>query len=189
MKDWSEYYEITKNKPPSKILVKALGYVKNKDKAIDIGGGALKDTRYLLEQGFEVTVIDNSELMIRESEKIKSDKLYCFISTFADFNFPKNEFDIASATYSLPFNPPDAFYKIFKRIKQSLVKEGIFCGQLFGIRDKWSGRTKMTFHTKEQVKELLSDMRTISFTEEEVDKKMVNGVLKHWHIFHFISKK
>ena len=59
-KDWSKYFNNTKNRPPSRLLVKALEYVENKKNAIDIGGGALKDAKYLLEQGFNVTVIDSS---------------------------------------------------------------------------------------------------------------------------------
>ena len=188
-RDWAEYYEITKNKPPSKLLIKALAHVKNKGKAIDVGGGPLKDTRYLLEQGFDVTVVDKSDLMVKEAETIKSDKLHCFVSAFADFDFPKNEYDIASAMYSLPFNPPEGFGVVFAKIKQSLVKDGIFCGQCFGIRDEWNTNPKMTFHSKEQVEKLLSDMEVILFDEEEKDDKTANGTPKHWHIFHFIAKK
>lgn len=188
-KDWQEYYEITKNKPPTKLLIKALDYVANKGRAIDIGGGALKDTRFLLEQGFDVTVVDKSDLMAKEAEAVKSDKLHYFISSFADFNFPKSEYDIASAMYSLPFNPPESFETVFKNIKDSLVKGGVFCGQCFGVKDEWSANQKMTFHTKEQVENLLSDMEVILLDEEEKDDKTANGTPKHWHVFHFIAKK
>lgn len=188
-KDWSEYYKITGNKPPSKLLIKAIKYVKNKNKAVDIGGGVLKDTKYFLEQGFDVTVIDSSELMAREAKKIKSDKLYYFVSSFANFNFLKDEFDIASAMYALPFNPPDTFDEVFYKIKKSILKEGIFCGQLFGVRDEWRNRAEMTFHTKKEAEKLLSDMEIIYFKEEEKNDVTANGTPKHWHIFHFIARK
>ena len=188
-KDWQEYYEITKGRPPSRLLIEALGYVINKGKAIDIGGGALKDTRYLLEQGFDVTVVDKADLMAKEAEAIKSNKLHCFVSSFADFDFPKNEYDIASAMYSLPFNPPENFDTVFTKIKKSLVKGGIFCGQCFGVSDGWSANPKMTFHTKEQVEKLLSDTEVILLDEEEKDDKTASGTPKHWHVFHFIAKK
>ncbi|MDO8512037.1 MAG: DUF3850 domain-containing protein [bacterium] len=188
-KDWSEYFRITGNNPPSKLLVKSLGYVAQKSKAIDVGGGALKDTRYLLEQGFDVTVVDKSDLITKEAEAIKSDNLHYFVSSFEDFDFPKNEYDIASAMYALPFNPPESFDVVFAKIKGSLVKGGIFCGQFFGVHDEWSNDKKMTFHTKEQVEKLLSDMEVILFDEEEKDDKTANGTSKHWHIFHFIVRK
>ena len=188
-KDWTNYFKITKYNPPSKLLIEAINLVKNKGKAIDIGGGALKDTRFLLEQGFDVTVVDKEKLMAKEANLIKSDKLHYVVSSFADFNFSKNTFDIASAMYSLPFNPPETFNSVFNKIKKSLVKEGIFCGQLFGIHDEWSINPKMTFHTKKQAEKLLSDMEIIYFNEEEKDDKTANGTPKHWHIFHFITKK
>ncbi len=188
-KEWVEFYEFSKNQPPSKLLVKALGYVAHKDKAIDIGGGALKDARYLLDKGFDVTVLDKSDLMAKEAEAIQSKKLHYFISAFADFDFSKNEYNVASAMYSLPFNPPESFDTVFSRIEHALVRGGIFCGQLFGMRDEWSANHKMTFHTREQVERLLSDMEVISLEEIERDNILSNGIPKHWHVFDIIAKK
>ncbi|OGZ63861.1 MAG: hypothetical protein A3A98_01060 [Candidatus Staskawiczbacteria bacterium RIFCSPLOWO2_01_FULL_40_39] len=188
-KDWSEYYELTKNKPPSKLLIKALSYVKNKGKAVDIGGGGLKDTRYLLAEGFDVAVIDSSELMAKEAEKITSDKLHYFVVSFDRFNFPESTFNIANAQFSLSFNPPATFDDVFRNIKNSLVEGGIFCGQLFGVRDEWKDKPNMIFHTKEQVGKLFSDMEIIYFREEEKDDKTANGTPKHWHVFHIIARR
>ncbi len=92
-KDWSDYYKATKAKPPRPLLVKALGFVKNKGKAIDLGGGALNDSKYLLDQGFDVTVIDKSPLMEQEAKDIPNNKLHAFTFAFEDFNFPKAEYE------------------------------------------------------------------------------------------------
>lgn len=188
MRDLNKFYKITKNKPPSELLVKALKYVTRKDKALDIGAGALKDTHYLLKLGFTVTAIDKSCLMAKEAELIKSDKFHYFISSFVDFDFFKNKYDIVSAMYSLPFNSPDNFDVVLKKIKQSLVSGGIFCGQFFGVNDEWNTNSKMTFHTEEQIKELFTDMKILLLDEEEKDGKTALGTQKHWHIFHIIAK-
>jgi SAM-dependent methyltransferase len=188
-KDWSEYYKVTKAKPPRPLLVKALAFVTNKGKAIDIGGGALNDTRYLLDQGFEVTVIDKSPLMEQEAKNIKNEKLLAFTSAFEDFNFPQNEFDLVSAMFALPFINPDHFSTVFAKIKDSLKTGGVFCGQFFGDRDEWKTNHDMTFHTKEQAHELLKDMESISFAEDEKDDKTAKGDMKHWHVFHIIARK
>ena len=187
--EWAEFYDLTKNSPPSELLVQALAHVKNKGKAIDIGGGALKDTRYLLAQGFDVTVIDKSELMAKEAQAISSHRFYYFVSAFANFDFPKNTYDLASAMYSLPFNPSHSFKAVFAKIKTSLAKDGIFCGQCFGLHDEWSTNPNLTFHSKEQVEKLLSDLEVILLDEEEKDDKTANGTPKHWHVFHFIARK
>ncbi|MEI8249040.1 MAG: class I SAM-dependent methyltransferase [Candidatus Taylorbacteria bacterium] len=188
-KDWSDYYKVTKAKPPRPLLVKALEYVANRDKAIDLGGGALNDTKYLLEQGFDVTVIDKSPLMEQEAKNISSDKLHTFTTSFEDFKFPKAEYDLASAMFALPFTVPDHFTKVFEEIKSSLKKGGVFCGQLFGDRDEWKMNSNMTFHTKEQAQELLGNLEVISFKEDEKDDRTAKGDMKHWHMFHFIAKK
>lgn len=188
-KDWSEYYEITKSKPPTKLLVKALEYVPEKDKAIDIGAGALKDARYLLEQGFDVTAIDKSPLMEQEAKALDNDNLHAFTTSFEDFNFHKNEYDIASSMFALPFTAPEHFEKVFNEIKLSLKKGGIFCGQFFGINDEWSKNPKMTFHTEEQVRDLFVDFEILSLKEIEEDGTTANGTPKHWHVFHVIARK
>jgi cyclopropane fatty-acyl-phospholipid synthase-like methyltransferase len=188
-KGWGEYYQITKAKPPRKLLVEALEYVVKKDKAIDIGAGALRDTKYLLERGFDVTAVDQSPLIVEMATEISSDKLHAIVSSYADLAFPKEAFDLASAMYALPFNPPESFDEMFKRVKGSLVKGGIFCGQLFGDHDEWKDNSKMTFHTSKEAKELFSDMEMIKFEEKEEDDFTANGTAKHWHFFNIIARK
>jgi SAM-dependent methyltransferase len=188
-KDWSDYYKATKAKPPRPLLVKALEYVSNKDKAIDIGGGALNDTRYLLDQGFDVITIDKSPLVEDKAKNIPSDKLHAYTTSFEDFDFPKEEYNLASAMFALPFTAPEHFGKVFSKIKDSLKMGGIFCGQFFGDRDEWKTNLNMTFHTKEQAQELLNGLKIISFKEDEKDDKTATGGIKHWHVFHVIARK
>jgi len=186
-KEWSEYYDITRAKPPRELLIKAVAFVANKGKALDIGGGALRDTRYLLEQGFDVTVIDKSPLMEAEAKRIGNSNLHPITVAFEEFEFPISEYDLVSAMYALPFCSPAHFESLMKGIKASLKPGGIFCGQLFGDRDGWASDPKMTFHSREQAEKLLSDMEVISFKEDENDDKTAKGEAKHWHVFHFIA--
>lgn len=187
--DWSEYYAITKSKPPSRLLATALGYVQNRRHAIDIGGGALKNTRYLLQEGFEVTVVDSSSLMKQEADTIDSDKLHPYTSTFETFTFEANKYDIAVAMSSLPFIAPKDFNEVWQSIKHSLAPQGIFCGNFFGINDDWANNTEMTFHRKAQVEQLLSDFTIHSFEEVDQDATTADGTPKHWHLFNVIAQK
>ena len=188
-KDWSEFYEITRSKPPRDLLVQALKYVSQKGKVVDIGGGALRDTRHLLKEGFDVVVIDKSPLVADEAKSIANERLHVHITAFEDFIFPADTYVLASAMYALPFCEPRHFCELIRKIKSSLQPGGIFCGQLFGDRDEWSNNAKMTFHTIDKAKELLSDMEIISFNEEEKDDTAGKGETKHWHVFHFIARK
>lgn len=185
-KNWDEYYELTGNKPHSQLLETAVGFINSRNKAIDIGAGALHDTKYLIELGFETTAIDSSLSMLKLSDNLNAN---FWITSFDIFNFGLNEYDIASAMYALPFNPPETFDLVFSRIKNGLVKGGIFCGQFFGINDSLSSDKTMTFHSLDQVKYLLDDMETLFFKEKDGAGATASGLERHWHVFHVIAKK
>lgn len=189
MFDWNQYVKQTKEKKPRQLLCDALSFVKNKDVALDLGAGALNDSKYLLEQGFlkviAVDQIENKEILSNISDK----RLLFKKEDIRDFSFSQDEFDLINAQFVLFFLNKESIKKIFFEIKKALSEDGIFVGQLLGLRDSWSNILGVTLLTKEEVEELLSDFEVIHFLEEENDKEVVDGGLKHWHIFHFIVKK
>lgn len=187
--NWRDYHDQTKNKPPNSLLLQALEFVIHKQKALDLGDGSLRDARYFLDEGFEVMVVDQEPQMMQYAETLHAEKLRCVVSSFADFDFPEETFDIASAMYALPFNPPDTFDRVMQNIKASLVKGGIFCGHFFGVRDEWSTNPDMTFHTKAQIADIFADMELIQCEEEEKDRLLADGTPKHWHLFYVIARK
>jgi tellurite methyltransferase len=188
-RDWPEYYKATKTRPPRPLLIEALTYATNKNKAIDLGGGALTDTKYLLEQNFDVTVVDKNPLVQIEAKHIGDSRLHVTTSSFEEFDFPYEHYDIACAMFALPFVAPAQFHSVFERMKGSLKKNGIFCGHLLGDRDGWNTNSTMTFHTRVQAERVFRDMEIISFKEEENDIPAATGEPKHWHIFHIIARK
>jgi SAM-dependent methyltransferase len=188
--NWQEYYKQTKEDPPRESLVRAMELVEEKEEALDLGAGALNDTKYLLEEGFQKVIAIDREPSVKElGQEINSEKLEIVISSFESFEFPENTFDLINAQYSLPFIPPESFNEVFKKIKSSLKTGGIFVGQLFGERDEWRDNPLMTFHTSEEVKGLLSGVEVIDLREEEKDGETASGVMKHWHIFHITARK
>ena len=61
MTDWLNYINVTRNKRPRQLLVQALPEVKERETALDLGSGALNDSRFLLSQGFaQVIAVDNA---------------------------------------------------------------------------------------------------------------------------------
>jgi SAM-dependent methyltransferase len=169
-------------------LQKAVGIVEHKADALDLGAGAGRDTVYLMSQGFHVTAVDREKSAIAILEVLPQGKLKLVQSAFVDFHF--ETYDIISAQFALPFNPQDTFNVVFTRIKQALRPSGIFTGQLFGIHDEWNKPgTDITFHSREQVEDLLSDLEIIHLREEEVDGTTADKTPKHWHVFHIIARK
>lgn len=183
--DWSPWYDITRAQPPSELLVEALSHVTGTGKVIDIGGGALKDTKYLLGKGFEVTVIDKSPLLEKEAAVLKNDLLHPVVTSFEDFHFPTNEYVLASAMQCLSYCEPAHFSRVITDIKSSLKEGGVFCGQMYDEYSEESKSLHKTYKTAEEIKEYLSDMESILFQEEETEE----GRTKHWRIYNFIARK
>lgn len=184
--NWKKYHQGTKDRIPSKLLVEALAYIKNKGKALDLGAGALVESKLLLSKNFEeVTAVD-----IVPFEKLDNPRFHFIESSFENFSFPKNKFDIVNANLALPFTKPESFNKVWLEMKDSIVKNGIFSGQLFGVNDGWNvDGSEMTFHTKTQVEELLSGFAIKKLEEIEKIAPLVSGGDKHWHIFAIIAEK
>ena len=127
--------------------------------------------------------------MARESVLQGKDRLEMVISSFEDFDFPENTFDLVNAQYSLPFTSPESFNEVFGKVKASLKSGGVLVGQLFGEKDGWRETPSMTFHTHDEVQQLLSDMKIINLEESEVDGRISDGSPKHWHVFQITARK
>lgn len=187
---WTEYFEQTKNQPPRSLLVEALKFVLEKDEAIDLGSGALNDSKYLLEQGFKhVAALDKEPVAKEIAEKLPKEKFTYIISDFETYSFPVNKFDLVNAQYALPFIKPEVFENVFHNIVASIKADGILVGQLFGNRDEWKNKENMNFHTLEEAKGMFLDLEILYFEEEEKEKPTAAGIMKHWHVFHFIARK
>src|ERR1700733_3592381 len=92
---WKDYFENTKGKPPRPLLVTALGFVKNREEALDLGSGALNDSAYLISEGFKhVTALDKTPVAQEIAEKFPKDVFKYVTASFEDFDFPKNTFDL-----------------------------------------------------------------------------------------------
>jgi SAM-dependent methyltransferase len=187
--DWEAFYRNTKESPPSPLLLKALAYARPTGKALDLGAGALKDAKHLLRQGFEVTALDIADSLPAMAAAVGSDKLQAVVSTFDAYDYPEGAYDVVTAMYALPFNPPDTFDATFARIKAALAPGGVLACQLFGPDDQWSADTTMTFHARAQVEALLADLETLQLDERQWDGKLASGEPKHWHVFDIIARK
>ncbi|MEI6345894.1 MAG: methyltransferase domain-containing protein [bacterium] len=188
---WKEYFERTKDSKPRPLLVKAVDLVVDKNEALDLGSGAFNDVRYLVSKGFKhITAVDSKPIAQGIIQNFPTEIVSYIISSFENFDFVENKYDLINAQYSLPFNPENTLERVFKSITSSLKDGGILTGQFFGTKDEWNVEGhKMNFQTREQAEKLLSGLEVIDFQEEEEDRKTAKGDMKHWHVFHFIIKK
>ncbi len=187
--EWVDFIKETKNRSPRQITKNALSWVKNKGQALDIGGGALNDTKSLLENGFKVDVVDIEDITLDISKEIKNNNLEVHIKPIEDYDFSIEKYDIIVANYVLPFINPKKIKSLMNNIFSSLKIDGIFCGIFFGNNDFYKNRSDTVFHTKNQVLNLFKNHEKLYFSE--VEKKCLNyrGNLEHCHSFEIIIKK
>jgi len=185
---WEDFYKITKDRPPWPLLVQAISLLRRKEYALDLGCGAGRDTRFLLDQGFKVTAVDNVSHAIALLANFPQGRLRAVQASFEAFEF--ETYDLINAHFALPFTSEDRFHEVFARIKHALNADGIFVGQFFGVNDEWNTPgNQMTFLTREQAEAELKDLRILEFREEDVDSHVADGTPKHWHVFHIIAQK
>jgi tellurite methyltransferase len=181
---------VTSGRPPRPILVDALKKVHHIGKALDIGAGALNETKYLLAQGFEVTAIDNEPRVAQAAKALNGAKLNFQPLSYQDFKFPNNHYDLVAALYALPFTPPKYFKKVVNSALGSVKPGGVFVGQLFGKEDEWNdGKTNINFVSKDGLINFFKNYDILSLDEEKGDGTTATGGRKFWHTFHIIAKK
>jgi SAM-dependent methyltransferase len=186
--DWESFYGVTKDSAPWPLLMRAAALAPAGGRALDLGAGAGRDTRYLLAQGFLVTAVDAEPSAVALLSALPQDRLRVVQSAFEDFAF--GTYDVISAQFALPFVPREHFADVFTRLKAALAPGGIFAGQFFGIHDQWNTPERaMTFLTRAEAEALLSDLETIELTEEDDDGHTADGSPKHWHVFHILARK
>ncbi|HVB75183.1 MAG TPA: class I SAM-dependent methyltransferase [Ktedonobacteraceae bacterium] len=188
--DWNEFYKHTRERPPWPRLMRAISLLAQKERALDLGCGAGRDTRYMLEQGLQVTAVDADAHAMAILATFPQERLRAVQSSFVDFVFER--YDLINAHYCLPFLARDQFYAVFGRARAALLPAGIFVGQFFGIHDEWNTPEragKMTFLTREEAMQALQGLEIVAFEEEDIDSVVADGSPKHWHVFHIIARK
>ena len=188
--DWAEFYKHTRERPPWPRMIRAVSLVTRKERTLDLGCGAGRDTRYLLDQGFQVTAVDADANSMAILATFPQERLYAVQSSFVDFAF--ESYDLINAHFCLPFLAREQFYTVVGKVREALNPEGIFVGQFFGVHDQWNTSERaavMTFLTREEAMQALQGLDVIEFEEEDVDSVVADGSPKHWHVFHIIARK
>ena len=108
---------------------------------------------------------------------------------FSAFEYPTDHYDLINAQFSLPFCAPQDFARVFEQVTQALKPGGVFVGQFFGTGDSWANTSRMTFHTRAEVEQLLAPYTTLALREEKEPGQTDLGEAKFWHIYNIIARK
>ena len=192
---WSGYYRANEGRPPRELFLDALGRFKSTGvqrplQAIELGSGDGTESLILLENGWHVLAIDSEvdaiERLISSARPEWSGMLDAKVARLEGLTLPQAEFIYAGL--SLPFCSPIAFSGLWTTIVEAVAPGGRFAGHLFGVRDSWATNSEMTFHSADEIDELLKDFEVEQLVEDERDGSSYSGP-KHWHIYHVIARK
>lgn len=191
MKNAFSYYEKTKNSNIPENLRMFMNMKVEPGICIDLGCGAGRDSIFLIKNGWKVIAIDkeDTEKMIRSSLQEEEQNYLEFIKQDFENNIILQSCNLLVANSSLSFCNRKNFDDLWKKIVDSISKDGYFVGNFFGINDSWANRPNMVFFTKEEVIKLFSSFEIINFKEVAKNGKTALGVEKHWHVFNVIAKK
>jgi tellurite methyltransferase len=189
---WKDFFDHTRSLPPSRLLRQAVRSVRSKSSALDLGSGGLKDSRFLLECGFEkVVALDVVLVAEAVAADFPRDRFTYLKSSFETFDFPVAAFDLINAQFSLPFTDPLRFNPVFERILHALRPAGVFVGQSFGDPDQWAGDSRISFHSATAAKSMRAENTALVYFSEEEDweGRVASGAPKHWHILNIIARR
>lgn len=191
MRNIDKYYESTRDSIANKNVREFIGLKIKPGNAIELGCGAGRDTRFLLDNGWNVLAIDREDVSNMITKNLDKDKLNRFRFQKQNFEDLKLEYNnLIVANFSLSFCNKDNFNEMWNKIKDSILPGEYFVGNFFGLNDEWAEiKYDMIFLSKENVLRLFSDFEIIDFKEVEKDMKTGLGEMKHWHIFDVVGRK
>lgn len=194
------HLEETKYWGPSNNTVFAIHEVNDyKRRALDLGCGSFRNSKFLLNCGFIIDAIDNDPRVKGYADNIIKSNIFCLrgkgkkifnlkIANYLNSDFGKEKYEVVIAENSLSFNRKRDVKRVISKIYVSLRSGGCFGGNLFGLNDYRYSKNNMSFYTKKEAELLLNKFKVKWFDEQEGDGKL-GGKDFHWHAFEFVVQK
>lgn len=140
---------------------------------LDCGCGSGRDTKYFLEQGYEVIAIDGSDELCKKARELTGIDVKNMY--FQDINF-ESQFDGVWACASLLHVPKEELAGVLDRIKTAIVPKGILYisfkyGEFVGERN---GRF-FTDLTEEEFNEIIASVGGFKVQETHVSRDVRPG--------------
>ncbi len=168
---WDGYYDVIGGEHSSALEKAVREYGKDKGYALDIGAGNLRDTKFLLHEGFKVTAVDPSPGSVAAAQKIDDPNFTMFQGFAGAYPFPENHFSIINAQQILFHFPKAKFDFIMEKIQSSLTSGGILCANFLGENDTWNSPEKnMTITPAKDLPEILKGFEIVYIKEHERDQ-------------------
>ncbi|MEU4422722.1 class I SAM-dependent methyltransferase [Actinoplanes sp. NPDC024001] len=158
--------------------------------AIDLGCGAGRETRALLDDGWHVLAIDSepgTEARLLRTVGGRHPALTVRTCGFENVSELPGA-DLVYAGYALPFQPRPSFEKLWTVIRSAVRPGGRAAVNVFGVHDSWAGDPTMTFLDGAEARALADGWEIEHWHEEDAPGPAFSGP-KHWHVFDLIARR
>ena len=185
MKKWDEYYKRAGEKPNQLVAGVLEENVSGRTASLDLGAGNLRDSKFLLEQGFSrVVAVDCSE----QSRDFAVDGIELHIEPIQTYGIEKNTYDYIVCCNTLFFLKPNEVVDLFNGVFDGLRAGGVFTGNVLGKEDEWvlNGAPVSSF-TGGALEILLSRFKMIDLGD--VKYHAPSNPPKFWHLWSFVVQK
>ncbi|MFI1993135.1 class I SAM-dependent methyltransferase [Actinoplanes sp. NPDC020271] len=154
--------------------------------AVDLGCGAGRETRALLEAGWRVAAYDSEPAMLAGVDRSHPSLTAHRLGFQQITELP--EADLIYAGYALPYQDRPSFDRLWTLIRTALRPGGLVAVDLFGVHDSWTANGEWTFLTVAEASALADGLIVEHWDEQDEDGPAFSGP-KHWHVFELIARR
>ncbi|BCJ44176.1 methyltransferase [Actinoplanes ianthinogenes] len=184
---WARYNAGQGDREPRETLRRALDLAGRETgrTAVDLGCGAGRETRALLDGGWRVHAYDSEPTMLSATDRTHPALTAHLLGFEQITELPPA--DLVYAGYALPYQSRASFDRLWTLIRAALRPGGLVAVDLFGVHDAWAGTPGMTFLTAAEATALATGL-TVEHWHEEDEVGPAFGGPKHWHVFELIAR-
>lgn len=152
---------------------------------LDLGSGSGRDSLYFSEKGCQVTAVDVSPAMCRQTEELAGVPVYCMGAEELSF---KEEFDAVWACASLLHVSREDMQEVLQRLERALCPGGIlYASWKYGERDREVEGRFFTDYTESSMTALLDSVEgfqiedmwvTTDVRRDRSEQKWLNVLLR-----------
>lgn len=164
-----------------------LGHLSAGSHILDLGCGSGRDSKYFLDQGYQVTACDASQEMVKLASNHMGQE--AFLLKFQDLDFEQS-FEAVWANASLLHVPYDNLESILKKIHRALKPEGVFYASFkHGDHHRNDGARDFYDMNEKKIKPYLAPLfENLCFTvSEDTRSQVAASPLKQW--FNILVRK
>jgi len=195
---WARYYAVTVERPAwetVRLAVQAFAADPAEGgrsrSAVDLGCGAGRDARELLQAGWRVLAVDREPGAIAALEAATPvdvrGRLETRVADLATVDVP--ECDLVNASLSLPFLAPGEFWRVWATLLDALAVGGRVAAMLFGDRDGSANDPAMTCVSPASIRSSLRSFELEHWVDREEDGTTALGEPHHFHLLELVARR